>query len=47
MGNFTWTLELLHNGWFLLVFLFMGFLAAYHIHEAVEERKQRKRELIK
>lgn len=42
--NFTWTLELLHNGWILLVFLFMAFLGAYHIHEAIEEHKKRKLE---
>jgi hypothetical protein len=38
MGNFTWTLELLHNGWLLLVFTFMVFLAVYHAHEAIEEK---------
>jgi hypothetical protein len=43
-SNFTWTLELLHNGWLLLVFGFMIFLGIYHAHEAIEERKQRKRE---
>jgi hypothetical protein len=41
-GNFTWTLELLHNGWLLLVFVFMGFLGVYYAHEAITERKQRK-----
>lgn len=43
-NNFTWTLELLHNGWILLVFVFMGFLAIHSIHEGIEERKQRKKE---